>query len=107
MPPFPGGRYADPGRAVQAIATGIGFIGAGTIFFSGHKDRIRGLTTAASIWVTAAIGAAVAIDRYIVAAGGTILVLFILRVLGRIDVHRQKRVLPGQVGSAGMLLEDD
>ncbi len=54
---------------VQAIATGIGFLGAGTIFLGGHQQRVHGLTTAASIWVIAAIGIAVGCDRYLLATG--------------------------------------
>src|SRR5579864_7000019 len=55
---------------VQAIATGIGFLGAGTIFVGGHQHRVHGLTTAASIWVIAAVGVAVGCDRFLLAAGG-------------------------------------
>src|SRR5690606_27900723 len=46
----------DPARTIQAVAVGVGFLGAGTIFLAG--GRVRGLTTAASIWATSAIGAA-------------------------------------------------
>src|SRR5947207_958110 len=48
----------DPTRVASYIVAGIGFLGAGTIFISRERERIRGLTTAASIWVTAAIGIA-------------------------------------------------
>jgi putative Mg2+ transporter-C (MgtC) family protein len=46
----------DPTRVIQGIATGIGFIGAGTIFKLTEQQEVRGLTTAAGIWVTAAVG---------------------------------------------------
>jgi putative Mg2+ transporter-C (MgtC) family protein len=48
----------DVGRVIQGIATGIGFIGAGTIFKLTEQHEVRGLTTAAGIWVTAAVGTA-------------------------------------------------
>lgn len=70
---------------VQAIATGIGFLGAGTIFLGGRQHRVHGLTTAASIWVIAAIGVAVGCDRYLLATGAALLTLVILHVLIRFE----------------------
>jgi putative Mg2+ transporter-C (MgtC) family protein len=70
---------------VQAIATGIGFLGAGTIFLGGHQQRVHGLTTAASIWVIAAIGIAVGCDRYLLATGASVLTLVILHLLIRLE----------------------
>ena len=70
---------ADPARLAAGIVTGIGFIGAGAIFREGVT--VRGLTTAASIWVTAAIGIAVGTGMYILAAVATVLVLVILHLL--------------------------
>jgi putative Mg2+ transporter-C (MgtC) family protein len=78
---------ADPIRAVQAVAIGIGFLGSGVIFVSRHEDRVQGLTTAASIWATAAIGLAAGLQHYILAVGATLLLLFVLRVLARFDVE--------------------
>src|SRR6266436_282464 len=66
----------DPTRMAQGIMTGIGFLGAGVIFKEGLS--IRGLTTAASIWVTAAIGILVGIGFYVPAIVGTIATLAIL-----------------------------
>lgn len=66
---------------VQAIATGIGFLGAGTIFVSGRRHQVHGLTTAASIWVIAAVGVAVGCDRFVLATGAALLCLLILHVL--------------------------
>lgn len=71
----------DPARVAAQIVTGIGFLGAGTILISGA--RVRGLTTAASIWVTASIGMAVGVGMYIIGAVATVLALLILRVLPR------------------------
>jgi putative Mg2+ transporter-C (MgtC) family protein len=63
----------DPTRMAQGIMTGIGFLGAGAIIKEGFT--VRGLTTAASIWVTAAIGILTGIGFYFAALVGTILVL--------------------------------
>ncbi|MBS0261556.1 MAG: MgtC/SapB family protein [Planctomycetes bacterium] len=72
---------------VQAIATGIGFLGAGTIFLGGHRQRVHGLTTAASIWVIAAVGVVVGCDRFLLGAGASVLCLIILHVLVRFEPH--------------------
>jgi putative Mg2+ transporter-C (MgtC) family protein len=71
----------DPLRIIEAIVAAIGFLGAGTIFVTRDHEGVRGLTTAASMWVTAAIGVAVGLERYLLAVGSTVLVLVILRVL--------------------------
>ena len=63
----------DPTRMAQGIMTGIGFLGAGAIIKEGLS--VRGLTTAASIWVTAALGILTGIGFYFAAAFGTVLVL--------------------------------
>ncbi|WP_218127036.1 MgtC/SapB family protein [Catalinimonas alkaloidigena] len=75
----------DPVRIVSAVVTGVSFLGAGTIFISRGRARARGLTTAASVWVTAAVGIAVGLERYVLAVGSTMLVLIVLRVLNQID----------------------
>ncbi|HEX9320983.1 MAG TPA: MgtC/SapB family protein [Xanthobacteraceae bacterium] len=72
----------DPTRMAQGIMTGIGFLGAGVIFKEGLT--VRGLTTAASIWVTAAIGILVGVGFYfpaIVAAIATLAVLAVFRMI--------------------------
>ena len=63
----------DPTRMAQGIMTGIGFLGAGAIIKEGFS--VRGLTTAASIWITAAIGILAGIGFYFAAAAGTVLSL--------------------------------
>ena len=81
-----GGR-SDPLRVIQAVAVGIGFLGSGIIMVSGtgaNRD-IRGLTTAASVWATAAIGMATAMGHYVLAIGSTLLLFFVLRILGRFE----------------------
>ena len=79
------GFQADPIRAIQAVAIGIGFLGSGVIFVSRHEDRVHGLTTAASVWATAAIGIACGLDHFMLAAVATLLLLFVLRGLARFD----------------------
>jgi putative Mg2+ transporter-C (MgtC) family protein len=63
----------DPTRMAQGIMTGIGFLGAGAIIKEGFS--VRGLTTAASIWITSAIGILTGIGFYFAAAAGTVLAL--------------------------------
>lgn len=70
----------DTIRVLEAIVAGVGFLGAGTIFTSGH-DRVLGLTTAASLLVTAAIGACCGLGLYALAAASTALMLAVLRLL--------------------------
>jgi len=67
---------ADPSRIAAQIVSGIGFLGAGVILRD--KGRIRGLTTAASVWATASIGLAVANQMYILAVSSTIIILALL-----------------------------
>lgn len=74
----------DPTRVAAGVVSGIGFLGAGVIFRS--EDRVRDLTTSASIWATAAIGVAVALDAWLLAIGATVLVWFILAVVQRWEV---------------------
>jgi len=68
----------DPSRVVAGIVTGIGFLGAGTIFR--EKDTIKGLTTAASLWAVAAIGITAGIGEYAIMATATVLVILILQL---------------------------
>lgn len=79
---LPGGEdeafRTDPTRMAQGIMTGIGFLGAGVIFKEGLS--VRGLTTAASIWITAAIGIMFGIGFYYPAALATVLTLIVLSV---------------------------
>lgn len=76
---------ADPIRIMEAIITGISFLGAGTIIFRSRDETVEGLTTAASILFAAAIGITVALHRYILAAILTIIAIVILFGLGYIE----------------------
>lgn len=74
---------ADPIRVIEAIVTGVSFLGAGTIIRD--SGNVRGLTTAASLLFTAAIGLCTALSQFALAAGSTALALLILRGLRRIE----------------------
>lgn len=72
-----------PDRIAANIITGIGFIGAGVIFKEGMK--VSGMTTAATIWMAAAVGMAVGYGAYYLAAGVTLVMLFTLILLSRFE----------------------
>jgi len=76
---------ADPLGLAGGAVTGIGFLGAGVILKT--DDKIRGLTTAASIWVVSAVGLAVGAGWYVVALTTTGLALFALWVLAKLETH--------------------
>jgi len=69
----------DSSRVAAQVVSGIGFLGAGTIIF--QKNMVRGLTTAAGLWVTAAIGLACGTGMYVAASIATVMVLLGLEVL--------------------------
>ncbi len=79
---FSGRTDFDPSRVLGQIVVGISFIGAGTVIRTG--DKVAGLTTAATIWVTAAIGITVATGYYIEAVYLTITTFLVLHSLGRL-----------------------
>lgn len=76
-------QNGDPGRIAAQVVSGIGFLGAGAIFSLGGS--IRGLTTAATIWIMAAIGLAIGAGMYMGALLATLLILFVLVVLGKVE----------------------
>jgi putative Mg2+ transporter-C (MgtC) family protein len=78
----------DPGRIVQGVVTGIGFLGAGAIIKIGLTAR--GLTTAASLWCIAIVGMGFGFGIYSIPILGTFLMLFTLMVLGRIEKQVEK-----------------
>lgn len=73
----------DPARLAAAVITGVGFLGAGTILFTGKS--ITGLTTAASLWVVAAIGLAVGAGFYFASASVTVMVLLTLWLFNKLE----------------------
>lgn len=76
----------DSARILAGIVTGIGFLGAGTIFRA--KNHVKGLTTAASMWAVAAIGIGVGIGEYFLAAIATVVVILVLQ-LNNIEFFRE------------------
>lgn len=85
---YMGLKNGDPGRIAAQVITGIGFLGAGAIIQM--KGSVRGLTTAAGIWMVAIIGMAVGVGMYVVSVLASALILFILVQLERIE-HRLSR----------------
>ena len=73
----------DPGRVAAQILAGVGFIGAGTILHT--RGAVTGLTSAATIWVVAAIGMALGTGAYVEAVGATALVMIVLTGLARLE----------------------
>jgi putative Mg2+ transporter-C (MgtC) family protein len=111
----PNGPAFDPSRITAQIVSGIGFLGAGTIMQA--KGTVTGLTTAATLWVVAAIGMTAGAGAYFEASGSTLLVLIILWPLGwvedRIEASRSGRILrvvvmdmPGKVAELQDMLEE-
>jgi putative Mg2+ transporter-C (MgtC) family protein len=71
-----GGNGMDPTRIIHGVITGVGFLGAGSILR--QEGYVQGLTTAASIWMVAAIGTTVGVHAYTLAIVGTVLALLVL-----------------------------
>lgn len=90
------GAGADPTRIASQIVTGVGFLGGGAILRTGGS--IKGLTTAAIIWVNAAIGMAAGGGRYRIAIFGTVATLIVLQGLlpieRRLEARHDRRELP-------------
>lgn len=83
--PVAGIIMSDPIRIMEAIITGISFLGAGTIIFKNQDETVEGLTTAASILFASAIGIAVAIEQYLLGGILTIIAILILFGMGYIE----------------------
>jgi putative Mg2+ transporter-C (MgtC) family protein len=73
----------SPDRIASTVVTGIGFVGAGVIFKEGYN--VKGLTTAATIWVASAIGMALGFGEYVLAGSTLLLVLIILVILSKLE----------------------
>ena len=79
----------DPIRVFEAIITGISFLGAGTIIRHRENDKVEGITTAASLLMTAAIGATIGLSQWFLGTVLTLLVFLVLRFVGKVkaSVH--------------------
>jgi putative Mg2+ transporter-C (MgtC) family protein len=82
---------SDPIRIVEAVITGVSFLGAGTIIRDQSRGHVEGLTTAGSILLAAAVGVSVALGKILLAMGVTLLILITLQVLGRLSKWIEKR----------------
>lgn len=76
-------KNGDPGRIAAQVVSGVGFLGAGAIIQM--KGSVRGLTTAAGIWMTACIGLAVGAGMYLISVIATLLIIFILVNIERLE----------------------
>jgi putative Mg2+ transporter-C (MgtC) family protein len=95
-----GGRFpslvnADPFRLAGGVITALGFIGAGTIFRTRDGKDVEGLTTAASLLFSGAVGIGAALQQWVLAVGATLLALVVLRGLYFVE----KRIQPGSKSS--------
>jgi len=89
---LPGGPVqSDPIRIVEAVVTGVSFLGAGMIFRRHGENEVDGLTTASGVLLTAGIGICVALRQLVLALGVTLLTMVILRGLLRFERLRAAR----------------
>lgn len=85
------GRQHDAARVAAQVVSGIGFIGAGVIIF--QKNAVRGITTAAGLWVAAAIGLACGGGMYSVAIAATILTVLVLEMMHFVNLHYSEKIV--------------
>lgn len=89
VPQQGGMQLGDMSRVIQGVIAGIGFLGAGAIIKNHSEENVQGLTTAAGVWMTAAIGIACGLGRESTAVLGTLLALAVLALVPRL-VDRAK-----------------
>lgn len=75
----------DPLRLIESVVAAVGFVGAGAILRAGGRDRVRGLTTASSLLMAAAIGIAAGLGNYLLALGASLLSVLVLALLRRVE----------------------
>jgi putative Mg2+ transporter-C (MgtC) family protein len=85
----------DPGRVAAQILTGVGFIGAGTILHL--RGAVTGLTSAATIWVVAAVGMALGARAYVEALGATLLIMVVLAGLGPLEGYLARQAASSHI----------
>ncbi len=90
IPQQSGASTADLTRVLQGLTVGVGFLGAGAIVLGSKQEDTRGLTTAAGVWVTAAIGIAAGMGRESTAVLATLVALFVLTVVPWILGYRRE-----------------
>ena len=109
VPQHGGFDSADMSRVVQGLIAGIGFLGAGAIIKLDDRQEIKGLTTAASIWLTAAIGMTAGLGQLATAIVGTVVGFVVLAIVPRIDVamRRRRTTAEDRAEAAGLRLPYD
>jgi putative Mg2+ transporter-C (MgtC) family protein len=90
----PPDKLPDATRIIQGIAAGIGFLGAGTILKLSDQLEVKGLTTASSIWLSAAVGTAVGLGYYELALSGTLIALMVLALLRPVEKWLDRKAVP-------------
>ena len=95
-----GMSLGDLSRVLQGLIAGIGFLLAGTILKQQAEGQIHGLTTAAGLWLTAAVGVAVGLGRETSAVLGTVLALIILALLPQVGPHDEAGETPREDADA-------
>jgi putative Mg2+ transporter-C (MgtC) family protein len=90
VPQQSGMSNEDMSRVIQGVITGMGFLGAGAILKMTSEETIKGLTTAAGLWVTAAIGIAVGLGREASAVLSAVLVVIILHLIPKLPGGRNR-----------------
>lgn len=84
------GGAGDVSRVIQGVAAGVGFLGAGTILKHVDSERVSGLTTAATIWLTAAIGVAAGVGSIWLALAAALIAWLILNILLRSEQPKRR-----------------
>ena len=101
----------DATRVVQGIAAGVGFLGAGAILKLSTQVEVKGLTTASSIWLSAAVGTAAGLRFYELAVAATLITLFVLAILRPvekwIDLRGEQNSHNGAAIQSGSARSDD
>jgi putative Mg2+ transporter-C (MgtC) family protein len=90
-PLYAGVSQADNTRVVQGVVSGIGFLGAGAILKPQRDMRVEGLTTAASIWLTSAIGLSAGLGHALLAVIAAVAALFVTAVIPRLIPDRERK----------------
>ena len=94
VPELSGAEHDAMSRVIQGVIAGIGFLGAGTSLKGHRETEVQGLTTAAGIWLTAAIGITVGLGQEATAVLGTLLALFVLNFVPHVIDRLQARKNP-------------
>ncbi len=95
VPQLLGATGSDMSRVAQGLVAGVGFLGAGVIWHKEGEKQAKGLTTAAGIWLTAAIGMSAGVGRVALAILATAIALLVLTVLPQI-AHPLQKAAPGE-----------